>query len=196
MVIPNEKDMTDFIRVLIHNLDTLNGIRGTLGQYYKMEAKLKGLKNKPLGTERRLKAVRGMCFKYTLMKIRNKISYMAFLKRNTVQELLCNAILNSFNELVKWKEVTPRKMDMVFDDEDVFANIKQKSITNVLKLVMKINSMNFKENWNIADELELDRAREYIFNNKKDVVYIRKKNGRMEVKEIDHARNMQTIAQI
>ena len=85
---------------------------------------------------------------------------------------------------------------MVFDDDDVFLSIKKQSISNVLKLVMKINSMNFRENWNIADELELERAREFIFNNKKDIVYIRKKNGRMEVKEIDHQRNMQIIAQI
>jgi hypothetical protein len=108
--------------------------------------------------------------------------------------VLCNAILTSFNELVKSSEISIRKLDLVFNDEDVFMSIKKKSITEVLKLVMKINSMNFKENWSIADELELDRAREYIFNNKKDVVYVRKKNGKMEVKEIDHSKNMQFIA--
>mmetsp|Transcript_31393 Transcript_31393/g.48006 ORF Transcript_31393/g.48006 Transcript_31393/m.48006 type:complete len:142 (-) Transcript_31393:1818-2243(-) len=141
-----------------------------------------------------MQVTKGLSFRYTLMKIRAKISYMAFLKRMTIQELFCTAILNSYNELVRLKEVNIRKMDEVFNEEEVQLNIQNQSISNVLKLVMKINSMNFRENWSVADELELERAREFIFNNKKDLVYIKKKNGKMQVKEIDHGKNMQTIA--
>mmetsp|Transcript_2861 Transcript_2861/g.4446 ORF Transcript_2861/g.4446 Transcript_2861/m.4446 type:complete len:200 (-) Transcript_2861:1415-2014(-) len=87
-------------------------------------------------------------------------------------------------------------MDKFFNEEDVYLTIKKDSITSALKLVMKINSMNFRENWSIADELELERAREFIFTNKKDLVYVKKANGKMEIKEIDYHKNMQIIAQI
>ena len=42
-----------------------------------------------------------MCLKYKIMKIRMKISYMAFEKSMTVQELFYSTILKTYNEFVK-----------------------------------------------------------------------------------------------
>ena len=39
-------------------------------------------------------------FKYNLMKIRNKISFIAFQKNKAIGELLIEQILKSFNTLV------------------------------------------------------------------------------------------------
>jgi len=42
---------------------------------------------------------RKICLKYTLMKIRMKISYIAFEKGCTITELFLNAIMKSHQEL-------------------------------------------------------------------------------------------------
>ena len=43
--------------------------------------------------------------RYDLVRVRAKISYMAFLQRKTIPELICNAIIDSHKLLTKEQEI-------------------------------------------------------------------------------------------
>ena len=85
MVIPNEKDMDDFIRLLNYSLNTIDGIKDTANLLYKRLSSLPSHQKKRMnlveqGENYKLRALRVAQFRFTLMKIRTKISYMAFVK--------------------------------------------------------------------------------------------------------------------
>ena len=61
------------IQFLVYKLETLNGQRGTASRFLVNE-------------EVREKLLEKICFKYTIMKIRNKISYQAFVKDRSLIE--------------------------------------------------------------------------------------------------------------
>jgi hypothetical protein len=42
---------------------------------------------------------RKVCLKYTILKIRHKISYMAFIQKKTIPQLLFQGILNTYQKL-------------------------------------------------------------------------------------------------
>ena len=46
-------------------------------------------------------------FKYTLMRIRSKIGYIAFQNRMTINELIITQIQRSYLELSKSKQIKP-----------------------------------------------------------------------------------------
>lgn len=46
---------------------------------------------------------RAVCFKYKMLRIRSKISFIAFLKKKTVFELILKAVYSSFREIAKMK---------------------------------------------------------------------------------------------
>ena len=46
---------------------------------------------------------RTTCFRYKMLRIRAKISFMAFLKKQTVFELILKGIYNGFREIAKMK---------------------------------------------------------------------------------------------
>ena len=53
--------------------------------------------------------------KYTIMKIRSKISFSAFIKRMTIQELFLNQILKSFSHFYNDpKDVMPKELQKQF----------------------------------------------------------------------------------
>ena len=52
--------------------------------------------------------MRKVYLKYLIMRIRSKISFMAFMKRQTILELFIKAILRSYNHLTMTKQIFPR----------------------------------------------------------------------------------------
>ena len=80
--------MNYFLRYLVTNLRTIDGIKGSAEGILKVLKKQS--KEKPAIIEQKL--FRKIYKKYLLMKVRNKISYMALLKRYTIVELFCTTI--------------------------------------------------------------------------------------------------------
>lgn len=94
LVIHDENDMMKFIKYLIFKLETINNTVQT-GSKLKEVLVKQGLKyNEKELTEQQIKAdcqykiIRKTYLKYLLLRIRAKISYMAFSKRQTVVELI------------------------------------------------------------------------------------------------------------
>jgi len=67
---------------------------------------------------------------------------------------------------------------------------------NVLKLIIRLNSMELENNQDLFMQLELDRALFYLFKTKQDVVKVKTKDGKMSLKNIDHNKNIQAITMI
>ena len=51
--------------------------------------------------------------RYNLVRIRAKISYMAFIKRQTIPELICNSILESHKILVRQNEIPEHEKNLL-----------------------------------------------------------------------------------
>ena len=83
LVIPNELHMKMLIQFLVYKLETINGQRGTASRFL-------------VNDEVRVKLFDKICFKYTIMKIRNKISYEAFVKNRSLLEHFFITILKSY----------------------------------------------------------------------------------------------------
>ena len=115
LVIKNEKCMMNFIKLLIDNINTVDGKRDSAKPIRealyreKFEAyKLSEANNRPIEEWRIKKMIelvnhqlmRKTCLKYQILKIRSKLSYICFEKRCTLTELLLKQILTSYNELI------------------------------------------------------------------------------------------------
>jgi len=118
LVIKDEGEMTRFLEFLIISLQSVNGIRNS-GKDFLDSLEAKGKKNAMFGSlikksQLRVDTEQGIDLErflaeqslylsafriFNLKRIRMKISYMALLKKKTIQELFFEAIINSYNEL-------------------------------------------------------------------------------------------------
>ena len=100
LVIRDQNNMDSFLLYLINHLKTLDG---------KKDSALKLLDNlksqAPYGQKKsyalmyRKIVYNKVLMKFKIMRIRSKISYIAFKKRMTISELIVTQILKSFKEL-------------------------------------------------------------------------------------------------
>lgn len=112
LVIKDEEQMSVLLKFLIYRMKSVDGSRNSAVPYLEALNKqsLKAFKElNGYETIKKSKEVKilqenehfianRVFLKYKIMKIRAKISYMAFEKRMTIAELFLEAILKSFNQ--------------------------------------------------------------------------------------------------
>ena len=92
IVIRNQESMDNLIKFLIYNLDTLNGLRGSS---IKLQNTL--MKESKTNQMSRIKnqIMMKVHKKYMILRIRYKISFIAFVKRKTITELILYQVKKS-----------------------------------------------------------------------------------------------------
>ena len=83
--------------------------------------------------------LRSTCLKYKVMRMRSKISYEAFVQHMTVSELFFTKILNTFNDLTLLNEIKTNIDQIIVTDQEIYDQIMERSITNVLRQLTKMN---------------------------------------------------------
>ena len=123
LVIKNERDLANLIKLLCSELNTIDGSRNTAIGIKKALLKQKIQDhNKKMGRRKnstedwRLKlfehevdheVMRKVALKYTLIKFRSKLSFECFKRRHTLTEHLLKAIVCSYVYLVDHGEIPP-----------------------------------------------------------------------------------------
>lgn len=76
-------------------------------------------------------------FKYTMMRVRAKISYYAFMNRRTINEHIIYSIQRSYNELTQSKQIPPIApyTKELIDEFDMILNAP---VCSTLKLLMDL----------------------------------------------------------
>ena len=97
-------------------------------------------------------------FRFTISKIRQKISFMAFAKKQTITELFITAIISSYNDISIQKQMRP---GIPADVQQDLENILQGQISNVFKFMMRMKINYGKINsTNLSHKLYLERQKE------------------------------------
>ena len=113
LVIKSEKQMEIFLQFLVYKLKTLDGRRNTsthLLEYLNQQdiqtfmkknkrVEISGARELQIMQKNEMKLFTKVCQKYTILKVRNKISFIAFQKGYTIQELFLRTILKSYQKL-------------------------------------------------------------------------------------------------
>ena len=120
LVFKSEADQNQFAKYLIYTLNTIDGSLNSaqpLLDVLEEQAILKYCKSKKMKRDNfkastassflskvryknKLKLMRKTYLKYLIIKLRIKISFIAFKKKMTLVELICNSILKTYNLLV------------------------------------------------------------------------------------------------
>ena len=83
--------------------------------------------------------------KYTVMKFRMKISWLAFKNRMTVLELFCTAILKSYNQLVSEGIIQTNKDQFKLDNKLFQYLHNGLKIKDIFNCIIKINIPKMKD---------------------------------------------------
>jgi hypothetical protein len=95
------------------------------------------------------------------MRIRNKISFMARKRRQTISELLISQVYASYNTLTKQLEIPKNKYDEYIDKEDMFEQFLSCGSSSIFRFVMHVNaqcSCNSEDKKRLAKQSLLDAA--------------------------------------
>lgn len=82
-----------------------------------------------LREEHKMQILRKIQFRYLVLKVRSKLSFMAFMKKQTVSELLINQILKSYRAFIKVGLITRGIAQEMMDEEDVYQKLKTQSLS-------------------------------------------------------------------
>lgn len=91
LVFPDEQGMKDVLKILVWELETIDGKRGTAKKLKELIKKERRLSVRAVENE----VYRKIMLKYTIMKVRSKISYEAFIRNMLINELFFHTILFS-----------------------------------------------------------------------------------------------------
>jgi hypothetical protein len=89
--------MDEVLSVLLHNMDSLDGNKGSSLPVQKFMSTKKGADMEQV----KHVLVKKTLFKFKVLRIRMKISFMAFRKSMTIPQLILQAIMKSHDELVR-----------------------------------------------------------------------------------------------
>ena len=110
----DEKQQNNFVRALIYQINTVDGAANSAKnltdailshkkslyfEQYRIEMPQSEIDE--IRAESRLKLCKVGYLRYSILKFRMKISFIALKKQMTVLELFCNAILKSYVEMVE-----------------------------------------------------------------------------------------------
>jgi hypothetical protein len=117
LVIPNQADMDDFLMILVDSLRTVDGNRGSQNLVeqvilkQKQDMKNDGQDVRVILTPKDKNSIfQSTLTKFKILRIRSKISLMAFLKNKSINEMILEQILATYDILLDSKLI---KMDPV-----------------------------------------------------------------------------------
>jgi hypothetical protein len=96
--------------------------------------------------------------KYKILSIRNKISYQAFMKKLTINELILQQVLSSHRRLLQEKSI-PLYDPLLFEKQEVLESILHNDVSQVFIIIMKLNSITTKQIKFVDDCDELCKLR-------------------------------------
>ena len=156
MIIRDDKDYDNFLKILVYSINTADGNQNSADAVTRkiMEFKLNEHKSRlqascrcharaEIGpaptrlTEEEERAIyNNVLTKYKLLRIRSKISYLAFTHNMMINEFLLSKIQRAYMDLVKNNEVIPSQMDEMALDQDIFESAISNDFNNIIKFVM------------------------------------------------------------
>jgi hypothetical protein len=77
--------------------------------------------------------------KFKLMRIRSKISYQAFIKKQTIAENLMQSVLDTYDLVIKLGERKESTKMQQMNDKNIFEQIIKDSLLAALRIVIKVN---------------------------------------------------------
>ena len=125
--------MSKFLKLLIHNMDTINGYRGTAttikNQIFRKVCRSSKKRGNKLDEENQAKIRKQidhdlMCQMYTrynIMRVRMKLSFSCFMKNMPLNELWMKQILLSFKFLQKTGQIPITYLSK--EEDDLFKSI-------------------------------------------------------------------------
>ena len=159
MVIPKDKDMDDLLKIIVYSMNTCDNKAdsATFIKKHIQRLKFKSKDHHKVGldginlhfededdqcklTEEELYSIyRTTLMKYKLIRIRCKISYLAFAQKMIISEFLLSKLVDSYIQLVKNDEFPMKKMDEYGIDTEIYEKLFSNNIGSFLKVVMDIN---------------------------------------------------------
>lgn len=134
LVIKDQVKLFELITVLVYYLKTIDGKKDTA-------VKLLHYMSPDLEIENtiRKQVVASVVMKYKVMKLRHKISYLAFEQKMTVYQLLLNAIVRTYTQLIIKGEIPVSLTDLYKLQYNNFTLITQLKASHALQHIMKTN---------------------------------------------------------
>ena len=107
LVIPNTKQLFDLMTLLVYQLKTLDGTKGSaVKMLHKLSPDIE------IDMDIRKRMVQGVIKKYKVMKLRNKLAYMAFRNKMTITQLFLSTILRVYMKLITTGELPVTLIDL------------------------------------------------------------------------------------
>ena len=92
----------------------------------------------------KVKVARKTYLKFLIIKLRFKISFIAFKNKMTIVELFCNSIIKTYNQLVNEGSIVVNEVYLE-KQANILSSLKVgNSVKNVLKMIMVMNINNIK----------------------------------------------------
>ena len=123
-------------------------------------------------------------FKYKLIKIRSKISFMARKLRMTISELILNQIHSSYTFLIKHEEIQKNIYDEYISRDEIFEKFLSSGSSSIFRFIMHINahcSCNKEDQKRLARQQLLEINTSTCQNNLTSII----RNGSSKVKTIN-----------
>lgn len=107
LVIRNSKQLFDLMTLLVYQLKTLDGVKDSaVKMLYSLSPDIE------IDMDIRKRMVQGVIKKYKVMKVRNKLAFMAFTKKMTISQLFLSTILRVYMKLIVNGEVPVSLTDL------------------------------------------------------------------------------------
>lgn len=147
---PSEQDMIILIKFLVYRLETVDGQRGTAIPILKhlnskkinefLEQTGRGVisrsREHQIMSSNEYMVYKKVCLKYTIMRVRSKLSYMALLERQTICEMFMKTILTCFQLLTWQRWLIPQSDDQEKRDQEIYNAVVQGEPEILKKLIM------------------------------------------------------------
>lgn len=137
-----------FITLLIYKLKTLDGNRGTMNpvieKIYRMEAKkhqnLTEVQKYELRNSIMTRLVNGVAKNYSVIRVKQKLSFSAFMKKNTWIELWLSQILRTHYTLTSTGQIPSlNRHDL---EKNIVNRLKEDDMKSLFEELIKLNCEN------------------------------------------------------
>ena len=203
--------MNDFLMILIEAMKTVDGNRGSFDHVeelvldHKIKQKLsqnpqdqtiKQVANSTKLSRQEINSInQTTLMKFKLMRIRSKMSFQAFIKKQTILENIMQSILDTYDLLIKLGEKKETQKMKQMNDRGIFDSIMKDSLLSALRTVIK-NNIEQKENQELMNKLTSEETLAYLFKSKQKLVYSKDKLGQKQIKMINHGQIMNNVKRI
>ena len=161
--------MKILLQFLIYRMKTLDGNKNsavqilealnkqTIREYLKQTGRkiVTASKEHQIRSMNEYKVFRKIQLKYTIMKVRSKLSFQALLFRVPLVEMLFNAIFKSYRQLVSDKYIPGYSRDVEYQHNEIYNAICRGDISCLKQMIM-LNSANIESD-TLQENLEKDQ---------------------------------------